>query len=402
MQEYLKDRLHMAYKRSAWAMLITSLTTGIAFIQLYFQSEMIGIKAFGFCTAMTVLTDYVMVVSYYPCLVMWWERDIVGLFTVYYCEACKKTKGERQKHPIERFFHDTFAPLVHKARFGIIAGVVVWSVVCAVFASTLEASAEGLTFFPSDDPYQRAFDLSSDGFARNTKSATTTFVHGLAALDRGDANEMDANTIGTVRYDEAFDPNQPNFQATYLAFCERVRGYDYVVNREVLCPMDLFKAYVEDQGETFPVPDSEFVGKVQDYVRAYEEAVGPAPDLSTEFTPLKRKVRRIFGSTVYDLFRFDRTRALGAEPKLKYMVTVANITGKFQFDVVAKVEPQYDYFNAKMAEENARPGMQSATLGKGFQTSNRYIDMGIGKDVRATAQTGAFLRPFFGAPRAFI
>ena len=42
---------YVAYKRSAYAMLVTSLTTGVAFIQLYFQSDLLGIRAFGFCTA---------------------------------------------------------------------------------------------------------------------------------------------------------------------------------------------------------------------------------------------------------------------------------------------------------------------------------------------------------------
>ena len=72
------------------------------------------------------------------------------------------------------------------------------------------------------------------------------------------------------------------------------------------------------------------------------------------------------------------------------MITVANVTGKPQFDTVENIEPQYDYFNAKMVEESARADMVSATLGNGVQTTNRYIDMGIAKDVRATARTGIY------------
>ena len=99
---------------------------------------------------MTVLVDYVMVISYYPCLVMWFERDIKSLWTVCFC--CKPEPGEEAKtHPIEEFFKTKFAPFVHKLRFPLILTILVWSIVCAAKASELEPSSEGLAFFPSDD-----------------------------------------------------------------------------------------------------------------------------------------------------------------------------------------------------------------------------------------------------------
>ena len=128
-------RLRYAYSRSAWAMFVTSLTTGVAFVQLL-SSTTLGIKAMGFCAAMTVLVDYLMVISYFPCLVMWWHRDIAGLFTVFKRPLFRSA-------PVDRFFEQRFAPALHKHRHPVLAGFAVWILVTVIASSRLRASSEG-------------------------------------------------------------------------------------------------------------------------------------------------------------------------------------------------------------------------------------------------------------------
>eukprot|EP01050_Picozoa_sp_SAG11_P004863 SAG11_NODE_322_length_10757_cov_2.841809_4_plen_494_part_00 len=69
----LLTRLDYAYKRAAGAMFTTSFTTAVAFIATA-SSPVMPISAFGYFAACTVILNYVLVMSVFPCLLMVWYK----------------------------------------------------------------------------------------------------------------------------------------------------------------------------------------------------------------------------------------------------------------------------------------------------------------------------------------
>jgi hypothetical protein len=60
------------FSRAAQAMLITSLTTGAAFV-MNLSSEVPAIQIFGGFAAFMILFNYLFVISYFPCIVVIYE-----------------------------------------------------------------------------------------------------------------------------------------------------------------------------------------------------------------------------------------------------------------------------------------------------------------------------------------
>ena len=77
--------------------------------------------------------------------------------------------------------------------------------------------------------------------------------------------------------------------------------------------------------------------------------------------------------TLYDMIRFDRDTQ-----ELRYLVTVANVTGKLIGEREQEIEAQYAYFEAAMQRENSNRTMVEAGLGAGVQTQFRYVRDGVG------------------------
>jgi predicted RND superfamily exporter protein len=285
---------------------------------------------------------------------------------------------------LEKFFHNLYAPAIHKNRFYVLAGFFVFLALSIAYAAQLTGSDEPTKWLPDDDPVQKAFLVEGQDFSRSGVTLQVYFVHGLNTINRAGTNQFDSSDIGKVNFDDDFDPSSPNFQQTYLEFCDRMKTWEHVLNEEVFCPMYLFKEFVEDVlQESFPVPDDQFVAKMANYTAWYEEVNGPTPDFSIQNDPGERNTRRFSGASIYNLIRFEPS-----DPKkLRYMATVANMSLGI-LDPVGDIEPVYDDFQARMKEENSNSSMQAVTLGDGFQTAARWIDMELDKVLLRSALVG--------------
>ena len=68
-------RLAVAYRRSSRSMLSTSSTTTAAFIATGF-SDIMPISSFGYFAGIMVAFNFLLVISFYPCIMIIWERYV--------------------------------------------------------------------------------------------------------------------------------------------------------------------------------------------------------------------------------------------------------------------------------------------------------------------------------------
>jgi len=209
----------------------------------------------------------------------------------------------------------------------------------------------------------------------------------MAVLDREGTNQFNAMDLGVAQFDPDFDVDTEGFQEAYIAFCERVRGWDYVLNEEVFCPMEEFRSYItEVDGKTFPVPAAELTSELAAWVNAVELETGPAPDWSDPADANARMDRRQSGQSLYNCIRWVPTEE-GEAPKVAYLMAVANMTLSFS-DTMTMLEPAFLKWEEYMVEENARADMVAVTMGKGIQQSYKWVDYELDKVLLSSALIG--------------
>lgn len=411
---HMAERLYWTYHRASWAMLVTSLTTSAAFMMNVVSSVM-PIQIFGIQTAFMVLTNYFMVITYFPALVFIWEW--YGIRTA--CARCslfskKETTEDTDKKIInekgaaaattltidssldtsstvdevegdtaavhnieeyrwlERFLHNKYGPGVYKARWFTFAAFTLLIILSIVYATKIEVSSEPAQWVPDSDPVQEVLNLDTDHFS-NTAVTQVAVLAGIKEIDRNGVNPFNAEDIGNPVFVSSFDLSSELAQTTYVSNCEEIMGWDYVVRNSarnetgVLCPMIEFKDYVENTlGKTFPVPQAEFIDTLVNFTKHIAETEGPGIDQSQFKTLDDRTDRRGSLMSLQQTIRFHRNIE---PPTLAYMVTVVNSTIHFS-DPASKIEPVYNYF------EGATSGLTCVSgYCTSLQTCVKYLDM---------------------------
>eukprot|EP00730_Choanoeca_flexa_P014445 TRINITY_DN6321_c0_g1_i3.p1 TRINITY_DN6321_c0_g1~~TRINITY_DN6321_c0_g1_i3.p1 ORF type:complete len:1019 (+),score=305.40 TRINITY_DN6321_c0_g1_i3:108-3164(+) len=388
---WFKRRMAYSYNHAAKAMLITSLTTGAAFV-MNLTSTVPAIQIFGGFTAFMVLFNYLLVITYYPCMIVLYEY--YGKYWYSFISCCIKkpepivhdtlpsSKEQNdepdidQYRPIEQLFYKYYAPAITTYRWFIVAGFAIFFIVALAFATQLDASDEPAQFLPDDDPLQQTLDIIADRFQREESQPQLTVVYGLRRIDMDGTNPFDPSSTGKTRFDNDFDVSSQAAQAQFIDLCVKYRQEAFVFNQQVFCPMEAFRDWVVGNGGAFPVPEADFVGLLANFTRDYEDNNGPAPDYSGATSSSKqdaasREGRRLGNKDIYQTIRFDLT---STTPILKYMVIIVNTT----LSVIssgAEIEPAYDHWNGVMARENSDTDNVDVNLDNGFQTAAIYIDM---------------------------
>eukprot|EP00003_Mantamonas_plastica_P024929 TRINITY_DN476_c0_g1_i4.p1 TRINITY_DN476_c0_g1~~TRINITY_DN476_c0_g1_i4.p1 ORF type:complete len:626 (+),score=196.36 TRINITY_DN476_c0_g1_i4:232-2109(+) len=139
----LVHRMSWTWRRASHAMLITSLTTTIAFSATA-VSQLVSVSVFGLFTAMLVVCNYLFVITWFPCVVILYNRNYENAPKRSVCQCCRSSTDierenfRRQKEmemqqtqvsgvldehaidhaepelgSIERFFRDKYAPWIN-------------------------------------------------------------------------------------------------------------------------------------------------------------------------------------------------------------------------------------------------------------------------------------------------
>ena len=162
----LEGRFSAAYRRAAITMLVTSLTTMIAFFASAL-SPLLAVSSFGLFSGLLVFVNYISVITYFPTVVMLyhvtWESKVLPC-----CTPCCKPKVDegkpledqrdsstaktRSKNPVVRFFAGPYFQFIthHIIRWVIL---VIYAVILGVFiyfATRLVPDEEGVCVIASD------------------------------------------------------------------------------------------------------------------------------------------------------------------------------------------------------------------------------------------------------------
>eukprot|EP00040_Diaphanoeca_grandis_P005674 m.33974 g.33974 ORF g.33974 m.33974 type:complete len:1031 (+) comp16909_c0_seq1:328-3420(+) len=387
----LHARLCWAYRRASWAMLITSLTTSAAFL-MNLASSVPAIQVFGFFTAFMVLTNYLMVISYFPAMVMFYEKFIkdrvCGCWHPCFevdkwkqpCESSKccaygknapvqenieleKAAEEKSEGPrsiedniddyrwIERFLYQRYGVAVYNKRWFIVVFFLGLTILCGVFAAQIESSDKPAQWLPANNPIQQAIDFEQNDFAKTEWARQWFVVHGIDEVERKGTNKYDPDDIGSARY-RTFDLTLDiRSQQTFIDQCDEIRTWQniQVSNNitDMICPMEDFRDYVVDVlNETFPVPTTQVVEKMANFVQWFEdENEVHSPDYSRMKNFDDRSGRRQQTAEMTQLIRFAKNGTDGTLD-LKGMLVVVNTTiGSWPAD---RTQPIHDYFERQI------------------------------------------------------
>merc|ERR1712224_359394 len=138
-------------------------------------------------------------------------------------------------------------------------------------------------FLPEDHPFQRITTIWNDEFPSSAQDANAKvhLVWGLEDVDRSGVSLLrDSENKGTVVYNERFRFDEAA-QLHIFNVCEEISQYGPAVSgflsadldAEVLagkveCPLFDFKAWLESQGKTFPVPAAEVGSAMAEFLKA--------------------------------------------------------------------------------------------------------------------------------------
>jgi predicted RND superfamily exporter protein len=89
-------RVSYTFKRASRAMFVTSSTTAVAFLSNGF-ARLMPIQAFGFYSAIIVPVNFIMVVTFFPPIVLLHERHIKGKSC---CFCCRRKKTLTSTAPV--------------------------------------------------------------------------------------------------------------------------------------------------------------------------------------------------------------------------------------------------------------------------------------------------------------
>lgn len=442
-REWLKARMRWAWRRAASAMLVTSLTTGAAFV-MNLSSDVTAIQIFGAFTGIMIVTNYLAVITLFPLVAMIYERHVQYLpwpccmqgirgfcatpaaqakrrpqaFAGLQLAANKNDGGVVTTAPqpagalaahkesldsheeaerdvsnyrlLERFFYNKVGVWVVRWRYPIVVIFIAYFALSVGFAAQLSASNEPARYLPDGDYVQRVLDVDSDRFARQTTVPQINIMFGLKRIDLSGVNVYDPADVGKTRFDDGFDPSSAAAQQLFITMCAEFRDERFVLDREVLCPMEEFRDYVVNElQQTFPVPSADFERLLGNFTAWYEAENGVAPDYTgatsaSEQDPETREGRAWGENTIYQSIRFDLT---ASPPALRFMVVVVNTT--LPSDAAGSaIRPMYDHWRRVLADNNANPAYKSATLDDALQTSTLYVDMQLEDTVRKEMGSG--------------
>eukprot|EP00357_Protocruzia_adherens_P001729 CAMPEP_0115016268 /NCGR_PEP_ID=MMETSP0216-20121206/27324_1 /TAXON_ID=223996 /ORGANISM="Protocruzia adherens, Strain Boccale" /LENGTH=978 /DNA_ID=CAMNT_0002386669 /DNA_START=407 /DNA_END=3343 /DNA_ORIENTATION=- len=362
----LERRTIWTYRKAAHAMFVTTFTTFCAFMATGVSSIM-PIAAFGMFSGCYVVCNYLLVITNFPAVVVLREKFNIWrasrkqaksqssrprspknsvIPSPHDSDGEKDKEKSRQKEEIEdgsapinesttglkrshtalrakemskadRFFYTTYSHKLRQGRFIVFGFFLVWLILSIVFTAQLTPPEEDEEFIPEDHELRRTLVAMEDNFPKgeNDGAQITFVVWGLDGVDRSDVNRWDAEDRGDLEWDDSFDMSPPESQQKMADFCDQlktIQDKDLVQSPDdVTCFLDTFRSYLTSKGHTFPVPQADFLTRLQEYINNPTES-GSDKEVSN------RRIGLIQGRLRYVVFKAiggDREPASGMEPR---------------------------------------------------------------------------------------
>ena len=243
----LTPRMQRTFNVASKAMFTTSCTTFISFISNA-KSVFPAVSTFGLFSALLVFVNFCAVTIFFPAVLAvyrtfvrekWWDHP-----SLLFC--CKKEvpeepefeHGHDEATGFNKFFKDTWAPLILKFRYIILAfffAVFVFALTLTV--ANLEPDEEAPITIPDGNNYKEYTDVLLGYFQKSGNPAATRvrWVSGIdpdKPIDRSGTDETNLTDYGAAVYlsCESFNPTTPAAQVWSLQTCHdmffsNVTGY---------------------------------------------------------------------------------------------------------------------------------------------------------------------------------
>jgi hypothetical protein len=261
-------RFTWTWNRAANAMAATTTTTFFC-MMLNALSRFGNIRVFGIFNAFVILSDYILVIS-------WFAAGAIGLEYIsqrscppgqnFEMSCCFKGNAEQEKRPWTAFFKDTLAPLIYKLRYGLLLLSLIILIVGVVLVAATFDEGE-TTWFRRKHPVEKGRELFTDQFEapggfrhanivyygmKDTAVSYPSYWNQFARL-----SEVEPKGKG---YLESFTPHWrtgfvfgPTEQLKIVDDCIALRANTQnVVEGEAYCILNELQAW---SGAAFPYPD---------------------------------------------------------------------------------------------------------------------------------------------------
>ncbi|XP_064622607.1 protein dispatched homolog 1-like [Lineus longissimus] len=280
-------RLSDAYRRSAFVMFITSLTTMVAFFASGI-SPLLAVNSFGIFSGILVALNYLTVISFLPTIVIMYEKHVRN-----WCQCCSKVKcsctccNKSEVQPLVDTNGKAYEPdeldrkiEARKPKRGVTAFLVgpfyrfvthrVARIVIVVFflaavaffgwsASRLGPDETAMKFYVASHNYARARSHNIYSFRESEEDAVVTvhLVWGMKPNDRSGCHRTDFECKGEQVWDDTFDMNTNGAQEAIDNLCNTLRNLDSAKVDElkiatepttkqlkISCAMEQFKTFL--------------------------------------------------------------------------------------------------------------------------------------------------------------
>ena len=260
----LAARLSFAYRRAATAMLITSLTTAVAFL-VNTVSPIPPIRLFGIWMALLICVDYALVITWYPLIQLANHKMCHGKWCCCFCRRAKSQKnaaltseagggGPEFEGRIERCFHSGWSAMIFRIRAHIAVVMLGVSVAAGYLVfDQLTLATQEVQLLRSDHQFSRYLqqvDLFRASPHRVGRKMTVELYFGVVPADCTEVLCYYINSNrGELAVDPDFDIADPAAQTWMLGLVSELRAQPWVDRERTReHPLENFDRWLKEWG----------------------------------------------------------------------------------------------------------------------------------------------------------
>eukprot|EP01084_Bolivina_argentea_P169144 293247_1 len=280
-------RMSFTYRRAANAMLVTQITTFFAFLATA-SSNLINMSAFGIWAACVVMMNYVIVITYYPAVLMLHHRYIKSCERKCLCCCCRAKKQSTSSDSdlptknkithqlsrqssvadvaaslgkVEKFLGTKYAVWVIQFKFYILFFFAIVIVLSAVGCANIKTATQTDNAFSEGHWWVRTQKVLNKFTASDTDSLTPVKItFGIEGVDReGMRKYRPDDYYGKIIWQSDFSMSSVEQQEYLKLICDDLRQESSIVYspESVVCPIDDFETYLtNDTNYSFPFVNS--------------------------------------------------------------------------------------------------------------------------------------------------
>ncbi|XP_055880253.1 protein dispatched homolog 3-like isoform X1 [Biomphalaria glabrata] len=233
----MEERLSSCYRRASKSMMITSLTTFVAFVSNAF-SPLLLISSFGVFSSVLVVVNFFSAIVFFPtCVILHhkkWERwswPCLRAFrncSMYPCAKKDESKTGHRPNMVVRFFRGPYhAAVTHRVGRWLFIGVCLAIIAASLyFVTELKMSEKKTQLYKNGHNYYESEQINNYAFksSLDDKNIKVIIAFGLKNQDMSGCHKTDYKCKGKTVWDNSFDLNPKPAQLALLKLCERIRS----------------------------------------------------------------------------------------------------------------------------------------------------------------------------------